>query len=240
MEKTTSLPPWSTRALALWRASKNVTALHGMLQWIGWWKTMIAFIVGIAAWLWSHLGALPGPLQFLAGLGTFLVLECAFLVGLIVQGKAEDRAEKRASRENRPQVSLLSVKMFSEFPQNVYRFGILLVELVLKNEGTAPALVQFGRWDEPAILSETAIAVEFIEFLGFFSGNVTDGGRRHYGSDDRVVNPQEVFKVIIEVKQSIKRWQVEEPQPIGALMLRVDHDEMAFQLAHKPIYQRFN
>jgi hypothetical protein len=168
-------------------------------------------------------------------MGMAVFAEGLYLAGFAARLKMKARV---ADSVGKPRIALLSVKMFSELPQNVGYFGILLVELVLKNESATQTFVQFVRWEQPATSPEMATSVEFIEFLGFFPGEVADSGRRRHGSDDRVVNPQEVFKVKIEVKQSIKRWRINDPQSIGMLVLRVDQDEITFPLFHKPVYQR--
>ena len=78
------------RFLRLWAAFRQVSAVRSLLQWIGVWKGIIAFVCSVGVWLWSHAIHLRGPEQFV------LVL-VAFAAVLFIANLIQSRREKAKS-----------------------------------------------------------------------------------------------------------------------------------------------
>src|SRR5580658_8359540 len=70
---------WWPKFLKAWSYVKNVSAIRGLLQWIGvwdfcvrWFKRFIgATLVAFATVVWSRFAALPGPVRFVLALASF-------------------------------------------------------------------------------------------------------------------------------------------------------------------------
>jgi hypothetical protein len=78
-----------------WNAYKNVAAVRGLLLWVGWWQTALAFTGGFLVWLWARVKHLQAPEQFILGLAAFaLILVCIrFGVWILDRRKPQPKAE---------------------------------------------------------------------------------------------------------------------------------------------------
>jgi len=62
------------RLKRVWNSYKDVAAVRGFLQWIGYWQTAIAVAGGFLAWLWARARHLQGPEQLVLGFGLFTLI----------------------------------------------------------------------------------------------------------------------------------------------------------------------
>jgi hypothetical protein len=78
-----------------WNAYKNMAAVRGLLLWVGWWPSALAFTGGFLVWLWARVKHLQAPEQFVLGLAAFvLILVCIrFGVWILDRRKPLPKAE---------------------------------------------------------------------------------------------------------------------------------------------------
>jgi hypothetical protein len=64
----------------VWNAYKNVGAVRGLLQWIGWWPWVAGGIAAAATWLWARIQHLAGVEQFVLALVVFVSVAVAVVI----------------------------------------------------------------------------------------------------------------------------------------------------------------
>jgi hypothetical protein len=76
---------FSTKGKKLWPAYKNVAAVRGLLQWLGWWKTGLATMTAVGVWFWAHASRLNGPERFVLALAAFALVLVVIKIGYLVR-----------------------------------------------------------------------------------------------------------------------------------------------------------
>lgn len=74
-----------------WDRYKDVAAVRGLLDWLGWRETVGAVISAAGVWLWSHFAHLRGPEQFALTLGVFASVVVLIHQGLSVRDRMREK-----------------------------------------------------------------------------------------------------------------------------------------------------